>query len=85
MKEGDKVWLAKYALSGGVTEETVSSVFEGKFCNTIRTGDSYSYGYYIGSEIFPTKQEAINKANEMRDKKIKSLEKQIDKLKKLTF
>lgn len=84
MKEGDMVWLAKYALSGGIKECEVESITtyskEWVYLKEFQ-GNSFK----IGEHVFPTKQEAINKANDMRDKKIKSLEKQIEKLKKLTF
>lgn len=41
--------------------------------------------FFIGKDAFLNKDDAIKRAEEMRKKKIASLEKQLDKLKKLSF
>lgn len=41
--------------------------------------------FYLGTECFRTREEAVKKAEALRDRKIASLVRQIDKLKKKTF
>lgn len=43
------------------------------------------YFFYIGKDAFTDKSEALKKAEEMRQKKVASLRKQIEKLEKLSF
>jgi ketol-acid reductoisomerase len=75
-----KVWITKYALTQGIieTEAERSKNHE----DMIDTG---KFGYYHGSDWHKTKQEAIKKAEEMKEKKILSLEKQLTKLRILKF
>lgn len=80
----EKVYITKYALTKGILEKEarVSDFGCGRlraFCN----GDYSSYG--IGSEAFYTLEEALNIAEERRNKKIESLKKQINKLENLKF
>lgn len=80
----EKVYITKYALTKGILEKEarVSDFGCGRlraFCN----GDYSSYG--IGSEAFYTLEEALNNAEERRNKKIESLKKQINKLENLKF
>lgn len=80
---GKKVYLAKYALSSGITEVEVND----KYNNS----DEYAFLngciglFYFGKDIFHSKEEAIKKAEEMRIKKIESLKRQIKKLENLKF
>ena len=78
-----KVWITKYALTDGIIEaegepyglEWVSaSCDNGCRCNDFEQG-----------EWFDTKERAIKKAEEMRQKKIGSLKRQIKKLEKMRF
>ncbi len=76
-----KVWITKYALTQGVREAS-GSIY-------------YRSSNYLKADGFPwlitkpdwhaTKKEAIARAEEMRQKKILSLKKQIAKLEKLRF
>lgn len=84
------VWITKYALTTGIHQAEFEGIFE---CNgvvnenTACVKDSvcpYNRLYHKG-EWHKTEAEAKKKANEMRLKKIKSLEKQIEKLHKLEF
>ena len=78
-----KVWITKYALTDGIIEaegepyglERVSASWDnGCRCNDFEQG-----------EWFDTKERAIKKAEEMRQKKIESLKKQIEKLEEMRF
>ena len=78
-----KVWITKYALTDGIIEvdgepyglEWVSASWDnGDKCNDFEQG-----------EWFDTKERAIQKAEEMRQKKIESLKNQIEKLEGMRF
>lgn len=84
-----KVWITKYALTRGIEEITSDDVSR---MLIKKNGDLVMYGK---SGMFPVsyspdnysldKQSAIKKAEEMRQKKIASLKKQIEKLEKMRF
>ena len=78
-----KVWITKYALTDGIIEaegepywlEWVSASWDNGYrCNDFKQG-----------EWFDTKERAIQKAEEMRKKKIESLKNQIEKLEEMRF
>lgn len=79
-----KVWDIKYAMTGGIREKTVeeSPLFKNHFI--IREGGFLSHRI-MGRDIFKNRADAIKAATVARDRKIKSLEKQISKPQKLTF
>lgn len=80
-----KVFITKYALTSGIKEvetEIHKSIFK-DFPNYIRNS-AYRF-HYIGKDAFLNKSEALQKAENMRKKKIASLRKQIEKLEKLSF
>ena len=75
-------YITKYALAGGIQEVDGYITHNGYFA------DTYSHGaaMFAGKkEYFLNVDEAILRAEEMRNAKIKSLKKQIDKLEKMTF
>lgn len=84
-----KVWITKYALTRGIIETEAYK----KCLITDPSGDMISIrekGYVScfhgnGNEWHTTKESAINKAEEMRKKKIVSLKNQIEKLEKMKF
>ena len=80
--EKAKAWITKYALTKGIFEE------EGEICHDT-SSDMFSYGkwdtYVHKGEWFRNKEDALKKAEEMRLKKIASLEKQLIKYKNMTF
>lgn len=83
-----KAFITKYALTRGIFEKDGRDVGYGTF--RIDAGFysghySFAYFYYHKGEWFLTKEEAVIKAEEMRQKKIKTLEKQLSKLKTLKF
>ena len=78
-----KVWITKYALTQGIYETEVEDIGNGWF-NEV-TGARPWTERYNKRDLCLTKESAIARAGEMRLKKIASLEKQIDKIKKLNF
>ncbi|MDV3428293.1 MAG: hypothetical protein LIR50_14950 [Bacillota bacterium] len=81
------VWITKYALTHGI-EEKKAIIKENREndIKIINPKDFLSENYYgEGKDWHKTKEAAIKRAKEMRDKKVKSLEKQIEKLRKIKF
>ena len=81
-----KVFITKFALTRGIVE------IDAEICSTISknmiqtTADKGRFDiYYHKPDWHESKDDAIKKANEMRDKKIASLKKQIQKLEKFKF
>lgn len=79
-----KIFITKYALTKGIIEKEAE-------INSYRDRSKYAYvrgefnGYNMTKDAFFSYDNAIRNAEEMRQKRIKSLEKQIEKLKKLKF
>lgn len=79
-----KVFITNYALTKGIIEKEVE-------IHSYRNGSKYAYvrgefiGYNMEKEAFSNHEDAIRKAEEMKQKKIASLKKQITKLEKLSF
>ena len=86
-----KVWITKYALTQGVEEIDSNQVKEFEMTDTgylcFRRNEKYSFvtEIYSQKEWYRTKESAIKKAEEMRQKKIESLKKQIEKLERMRF
>lgn len=82
-----KVWITKYALSAGIQER------EAELCenqpNMIEVkGPKNVFNTFFhseGKDWHRSKANAVHRAYEMREGKIGSLRKQIDKLQRLTF
>ena len=77
-------YITKYALTTGIYSA------HGEVCHEISStmfSERKNYGFlnYHGNEWHRTKEDAIMRAEEMRNRKIKSLEKQIEKLREMTF
>lgn len=83
LKPKMKVWITKYALTKGIFEMEVESQSEdGKGVY----GKVWSDGYHgEGKEWHRTKESAIRRAEEMRQKKIARLKNQIEKLEQMKF
>ena len=81
-----KVWITKYALTDGIIEGEVIGcknddlVF---YDGQIKDGGEHLRKRF--GEWCISKEEAIQKAEEMRQKKIASLKKQIEKLEEIRF
>ena len=78
-----KVWITKYALTDGIIEA------DAELCGLDIISASWDNGTrcnnFKGEEWWSTKKNAIEKAEEMRQKKITSLKKQIEKLEGMRF
>lgn len=75
-----KVWVTKYALTKGILCQEVEDCGEGM----VKTTDSWA-AYYHKNEWHKTREAAVVQAEDMRKRKLASLEKQIAKLEKLRF
>lgn len=81
-----KVWITKYALTQGIYSYGYATV-----CNATGTmievvnKTGFGHNYYHKPDWHETEEEAIARAEEMRLKKIKSLEKQLAKFKEMKF
>lgn len=82
-----KVWITKYALTYGIEEkEAERDMKVSPDMITIVNKDTMNEFYHgEGKEWHLTKESAIKKTEEMRDKKIKSLQKQLEKLQSMKF
>jgi hypothetical protein len=87
-----KVWITKYVLTQGILEaDGEAATWNKDMCSIapIKSNNSefttYFAGFFHKGEWFKTKEEAIQKAEEMRLRKIKSLENQLKKLTLMEF
>ena len=84
-----KVWITKYALTDGIIEaEHVPGVAEvGKeYAFFIDANNQLAAHFYIPyEELVFDKESAVQRAEKMRQKKIASLKKKIEKLEKVRF
>lgn len=78
-----KVWITKYALTTGIFEMTAEITEHGSAYDMHSSFPTYYHGE--GKEWHKTKESAIARAEEMRQKKIASLKKQIEKLEGIKF
>ena len=78
-----KVWITKYALTDGIIEaEAETSGFD----TITATWDNETRCYnFKGEEWWAEKKNAVEKAEEMRQKKIESLKSKINKLEEMRF
>lgn len=79
-----KMWISRYALTQGIYERA-GEVRNGYFCH--RAGGAASFGVLmkVGTDAHATKEAAIAAAEAMRAKKLRSMEKQMHKLRDLEF
>lgn len=79
-----KVFITKYALTKGIIEKEAD-------IHSFRDGSKFAYvrgefiGYKMTVDAFYDYESAIQRAEEMRKKRIASLKRQIEKLEKLSF
>lgn len=78
-------YLAKYALSGGKIEVTTGELSASSPEWVVAKRGGWWSTFKLGRDIFRTREEAIAGANELRKKKIASLQKQIKKLSEMVF
>lgn len=80
-----KVFITEYALTTGIREVNAEKCEVQGFINWIGDRGIINYAHGEGVGWHTTIESAINKACDMRIRKIASLEKQIEKLRKLEF
>lgn len=78
-----KVYISKYALSVGVFEVDGELTREGGISYALPNRGLRQYHY--GSDWHQTKEQAVARAEDMRIRKLKSLDKQIKKLSSIKF
>lgn len=77
-------YITKYALTQGIWKCTAETVRDVEGMIVVRRSGNYpAYFHGEGKEWHRTEEEAFQRVDEMRRKKIKSLEKQIEKLEDL--
>ena len=75
-----KVWITKYALTQGIFEKECQYRGDGMIMDELNT----CY-HGEGKDWHRTKESAVKRAEEMRQKKIQSLQKKIKKLEDMKF
>ena len=75
-------WISKFALTDGITQ--TEGVVSKEFSDLITT-PHFHQAFVLGKEIHLTQNEAIERANQMKITKIKTLQDAIDKLKAIEF
>ena len=79
-----RVWITKYALTTGIIEAEAEEC-EHDMIRVYKDSFYPSYYHKEGREWHRTKESAIAKAEEMRQKKISSLKKQVKKMEDMKF
>jgi len=78
-------WITKYALTKGIFSTMVESCDASNKMVKDISNDEWKCWYYHGNDWHRTKEAAVKRANEMRNKKLASLKKSIERIKKLEF
>lgn len=76
-----KVYITKYALTDGILEKEAVLHEDKEYLSV----NGYWTFFKLGRDAFENLEDASKAAGEMRQKKIASLEKQIAKLKSMSF
>ena len=84
MKNLTKVYITKYALTTGLMEADMELLNDGKHCHGKPSGYHYNTSFF-GNDFHLSKEDALKDCEKRRITKIKSLEKNIEKLKVLKF
>lgn len=74
------MWVSKWAATDGSVSEVIATGFSSSGAHVTEIGGSGWYYMRIGRDIHETREQAIEAANAMVQKRIKSLQKQIEKL-----
>lgn len=82
-----KVWITKYALTDGIKEmeARLCKAGNGDMIEQLRDDGPPMFYYGKGRDWHDSLESAILKAEEMKAARIKSLNKQIEKLSKMSF
>ena len=78
-----KVWITKYALTDGIIK--VEAEQDKLTYGFVVTEGAFKNEWFNRTDCFTSRNSAIKKAEEMRQKKIASLKKQIEKLERMRF
>lgn len=79
-----KVWITKYALTKGIIEAD-GELTSSDSVSILNRGLSLPTHWFYKGDWHSNMQSAIMRAEEMRQKKIESLKKQIKKLERMRF
>lgn len=79
-----RAWITKYALTSGIQEIEAEDCFDIS-PTMIADHKTATHVFYHGRDWHRTRDAALARAREMRDAKINNLQKQIAKLKTMTF
>lgn len=80
----ETIYVTKYALTTGIMEVKAIKCTNPHVSDMYKKADSFSQYYHKGDYEL-TKEAAVVKAEEMRIKKLKSLDKQMKKISALRF
>ncbi len=80
-----EVWVTKYALTSGIQHHTNAEHCVGTSTRMIKVPGPYGGACFHGDDWHRTRADAAAHAEKMRDRKIAALEKQIKKLRAMTF
>lgn len=78
-------WITKFALTTGIEQGVVEECFETSPTMVVKRIEGSPSTYFHNREWHRTKSAAIERAEEMREKRILSLNKQLTKLAGLNF
>lgn len=84
MTERFTAYITKYALTSGIKQVEVEDCFDSA-PDMIREVAERFPAYYHGDDWHRTREEAVQRAEEMRKAKIASVKKQLARLEKLSF
>lgn len=79
------VFITKYALTRGVLEKELIGGVDAKMITVRWMGGMNGFAYFHKPDWYLTREEAVERAETMRDNKIKQLKAQIEKLAKKEF
>jgi hypothetical protein len=80
-----KVYVTKYALTQGILEEEATLVGEARIKVSGDSSRGVFHAFYYKPDWYETREEAVARAEEMRKRKIASLEKSLKKFKNMKF
>lgn len=84
MSEKFTAWITRYALTKGIQKVQAESCFDISE-NMIVVREGYAPQYYHGNEWHRTRDDAVLRAEEMRKAKLKSIDKNRDRLLSIKF
>lgn len=81
-----KVFITKFALGKpGIIEADIEPSSTGRLFGKLSPDDTFPSMFTLGKDAFPDRASAIADACKRRDRRIENLERQIEKLKAMSF